>query len=59
MSDGDTRIHTDLAQAVDGMAKTFSDALFSCTTGIFYTFEIWRWPPLRCRSVIYLAPSSW
>ena len=42
MSDGDTRIHTDLAQAVDGMAKTFSDALFSCTTGVFYTVEIWR-----------------
>lgn len=54
MSDGDTRIHTDLAQAVDGFAKTFSNALFSCTAGVFYTMEIWRVFGLRFAAAPYI-----
>jgi ABC-type uncharacterized transport system fused permease/ATPase subunit len=42
MADADVRITEDLRQTVDGFSRSFSDVMYSSTTGVFYTFEIWR-----------------
>ena len=42
MSDADTRITEDLRQTIDEFAKCFSDGLFTCSAGVFYTFNIMR-----------------